>query len=288
MENEIQKFDFNGQDSLGFEIVNISHLFDKSTEEMIVPHRTNFYQIIWFQDQCSNFMVDFNSIDLKSNSILFINKNSIKQFPSQKGLKAISILFTDSFFCETQLDHQFLRSTSLFNHISSIPQIEIENNNIVFSTLFQQMEQEFSNNKDCYKGAILRNQLKNLVLQGEREIKDHDFIALKKDADFDLAILFKDLLETNYSTQKKVSFYCEQMHITSKKLNKATNKIFGNTPKEYINERVVLEAKRLLVYTSNSIKEIGFSLGFEEPTNFIKYFRNLTSKTPIEFRKELT
>ena len=59
----------------------------------------------------------------------------------------------------------------------------------------------------------------------------------------------------------------------------------ATSAKELIDERVVLEAKRMLVHTSNSIKEIGFDLGFDEPTNFIKYFRKHEEKTPIEFRK---
>jgi hypothetical protein len=70
-----------------------------------------------------------------------------------------------------------------------------------------------------------------------------------------------------------------------KRLGQATSKVLGKTPKELINDRTLLEAKRLLVHGNQSIKEIGFYLGFEEPTNFIKYFRKHTDKTPVEFRE---
>jgi AraC-like DNA-binding protein len=74
------------------------------------------------------------------------------------------------------------------------------------------------------------------------------------------------------------------MSVSEKKLNKATNQVLGKSPKEIIDERVVLEAKRLLVHTSKSIKEVGFELGFDEPTNFIKYFKKHVGRTPIEFK----
>jgi AraC family transcriptional regulator, transcriptional activator of pobA len=60
--------------------------------------------------------------------------------------------------------------------------------------------------------------------------------------------------------------------------------VLGKSPKVIISERVLLEIKRLLVHTNQSIKEIGFDLGFNEPTNFIKYFRQQTGQTPSEFR----
>jgi len=97
---------------------------------------------------------------------------------------------------------------------------------------------------------------------------------------------FKKLLDDNFITQKRVSFYCQELNISPKRLNKTTSKIFGKTPKNIIDDRVLLESKRLLAHTGESIKEISFSLGFEELTNFIKYFKKHTNKTPVEFRAE--
>jgi AraC family transcriptional regulator, transcriptional activator of pobA len=60
----------------------------------------------------------------------------------------------------------------------------------------------------------------------------------------------------------------------------------GKTPKEIIDDRILLEAKRILAHTTESIKEISYYLGFEEPTNFIKYFKKHASVTPTEFREQ--
>ena len=79
--------------------------------------------------------------------------------------------------------------------------------------------------------------------------------------------------------------YCEKLFVTEKRLNKATTQILGKTPKQMIDERLLLEAKRLLVHETHTIKEIAYELGFDEPTNFIKYFRKHTQKSPTEFRE---
>jgi AraC-like DNA-binding protein len=75
------------------------------------------------------------------------------------------------------------------------------------------------------------------------------------------------------------------MNISEKRLYHATTTTMGKTPKVIIDEKVMLEAKRLLIHTNLSIKETGYDLGFAEPTNFIKYFRRHTGKTPSEFRE---
>ena len=70
-----------------------------------------------------------------------------------------------------------------------------------------------------------------------------------------------------------------------KRLGQATTKILGKTPKEIINDRILLEAKRLLVHTQLSIKEIGQDLGFDDPAYFVRYFKKNSALTPVEFRE---
>lgn len=126
----------------------------------------------------------------------------------------------------------------------------------------------------------------NFLLLSERERRKQDFTEVKKGADLDYVMLFKDLLETNYRKLKQVSNYAKRINVTEKRLNQATSKILDKSPKQVIDERVMLEAKRLLAHTNESVKEIGFDLGFDEPTNFIKYFRKHSHSTPAKFREQ--
>jgi len=286
VKEKIQKYDFKEGLPQEFEIIDFNLLFNEFSEEIKRPHRAEFYQILWFQKGSPTHFVDFNPIKIKPNSLLFVNKNSIQVFDNKAKFKGKAILFTDSFFCKTETDTKFLRSSILFNDLLSISQIELPKNNSIIKTVFELLETELRNFKDNYQSDLLRNDLRNLLLLSERERRKQDFIELKKDANLEQALYFKTLLDDNFITQKRVSFYCQELNITPKKLNKATSKIFGKTPKNIIDDRVLLESKRLLAHTSESIKEISFSLGFEELTNFIKYFKKHTNKTPVEFRAE--
>lgn len=271
---------------MGFEIVSLKELYQKAKGSLTMPHRTNFYHILWFQNCSPTHLVDFIPIPVKHNSILFLNKDTVQLFDKTEEIGGIAILFTDDFFSQSAEDLKFLRSTILFNDLFSVSQIEIDANGSLIE-VFSLMETEWQQAKDNYQAEILQNYLHNFLLLAERERRKQNFIEIKKGADLDYVLLFKDLLENQFKTNRQVSQYASQISITKKRLNQATSKVLGKSPKEMIDERVLLEAKRLLAHTTESIKEIGFSLGFEEPTNFIKYFRKHQKVTPVEFREKI-
>jgi len=283
---DIKKFTFKPGLPQEFEIVGIADLYKVFTDTLTTPHRTDFYHIIWFQKGSPTHLVDFNPIKLRPNSILFLNKDTVHRFDTKGNFDGRAILFTDSFFCRTDADTKYLRSNILFNDLFSVTQLQLQKTSTLFADLFQQMENELKNSYDNYQSDILQNLLHNFLLHSERERRKQNYPEAKKGADLDFVMLFKDLLENQFRKQKLVNNYARQLSVTEKRLNQATTKILGKSPKQMIDERVMLEAKRLLVHTYQSVKEIGFDLGFDEPTNFIKYFRKHSHSTPVEFREQ--
>lgn len=284
MINQIQKYDFKEGLPHELELLDLDYLINDFYEEIIQPHRAEFYQIIWFQKGYPVHQLDFNSISIEPNTLLFVNKNCVQFFDSETQFTGKSLLFTENFFCQTEKDTKFLKSTILFNDLLSISKINLSDDSNDIQLIFNQLETEITKPKDPFQPDILHNLLKNLLLFSERERRNQDFVALKNDENLIYATRFKDLIEEYFIEHKTVSFYTEQLHISSKKLNLVTQKIMGKSPKNIIIERVVLEAKRLLSYTNNSIKEIAFLLGFEESTNFVKFFKKHTHHTPEVFR----
>lgn len=284
----IQKYDFKEGLPQEFEILDMGKLFDNRSEEMVSPHRLDFYQILWFKQGTSTHLVDFNTVDIQPNTLLFVNKNSVQSFHNPSDLLCSSLLFTDSFFCKTDADTRYLKSNILFNDLLSIPKIQLTSSNSAIASLFSEMELELSKPKDNYQSDLLRNYLKNFLLLCERERRNQDFTPVKQDEDLDYVMQFRDMLNDQFKTEKLVSHYADLISITVKRLNKATSKVQGKTPKKLIDSRIMLEAKRLLAHTSDNVKQIGFELGFDEPTNFVKYFKKHLSSTPIEFREQFT
>ncbi len=284
MTDKIQKYNFKEGLPQEFEIINFDLLFNKFSEEIKKPHRVEFYQIFWFQEGSPTHLVDFKPIKVNPNSLLFINKNSVQLFDTKTRFKGKAILFTDNFYCKTKLDTQFLKTTILFNDLLSVTQINISRS--IIETIFKQLETESKSMKDEYQAEIIRNDLRNLLLHSERERKKQDFVELEKDMNLEYALIFKDLLEHNFIEHKNVGFYATKMNISTKRLNQTTSKTFGKSPKNIIDDRVLLECKRLLAHTNESVKEIAYSLGFEEPTNFIKYFKKHAGETPNSFSEK--
>ena len=288
MTTNIKKYDFKAGLPQEFEIVDIGELYQNFKETLTTTHRTGFYHIIWFKKGCPTHLVDFNPIKIKPNTMLFLNKEVVHRFDSKTKFEGKAILFTDSFFCKTEADTKFLHNNILFNDLFTVSQIQIEKQTDLFANLWQQMTDELLQAKDNTQADILKNLLHNFLLHAEREKRKQNFVEIKKDADYEYVMLFKGLLEKKYKTQKQVNDYAKAMIISEKRLNQATSKLFGKTPKAMIDDRVMLEAKRILAHTTESIKGIAYYLGFEEPTNFIKYFKKHANITPTEFREKHT
>ncbi len=288
MTSDIKKYDFRKGLSVEFEIVRISDLYKTHKGLLTNPHRAGFYHIIWFQKGMATHLVDFNSIKIKQNSLLFLNKDIVQVFDRKENFDGKLILFTDSFFCKTAADTNFLHGSVLFNDLFSVSNVKLSKATSILADLFEMMEAELKNGRDNYQSDILKNHLYNFLLLAEREKRKQNFKEVRKGPDLDCLLLFKDLLEKQFRKNKQVNNYASQLSMTEKRLNHATIKILGKTPKKMIDDRIMLEAKRLLAHTHESIKEIGFDLGFTEPTNFIKFFKKHNSSTPVEFRERLS
>ena len=284
--NDIQKYDFKPGLPQEFEIVNLEDLFVEFSEELTKPHRTEFFHILWFQDSKQTHLIDFIPVQVEPNSIVFVNKNSVQRFDEKSRVKGKAIIFTDSFFCQSKLDTQLLRSSILFNDLLSVSKISGSKAIAVITSIIRDLEAELDKPNDVFQSDIVRNYLRNLLLFAERERRNQDFVELNQDVDLTYGIRLKELIDLHFIEEKRVGFYCDEMNLTAKRLNQSAKKIFGKTTKELIDACIILEAKRLLAHTSESVKSIGFGLGFEEPTNFIKYFRNVTGKTPVLFRTD--
>lgn len=286
MKPQINQYLFKEGLDVEIEVIPLNSLITKQQKVITVPHRTEFYHIFWFQKGNPTHIIDFEKVKTEPNSLLFINKGRINVFDLESGYDGKVLIFTDNFFCKAESDKKYLQQTILFNDLLDIPSIDLTNASPQLQTVFEAIEQELQNPYDQFKADIVRQLLYSFLLLADREKRKQGFREIKKNADFDYTLLFKDLTEQQFTHNKTVGKYAAQMTITEKRLNQATTNVLGISPKQLIDERVILETKRLLAYTNDTIKEICYAIGFEEPTNFIKYFRKHTQTTPVEFREQ--
>ncbi|SOD90669.1 AraC family transcriptional regulator [Spirosoma fluviale] len=287
MKADIKQYPFKKSLTQEFEIVDLSELRRTSGPIISVPHRAEFYHIIWFQSGTPTHLVDFNPVAIKPDSILFLNKNVVHCFDPDASFSGKAILFTDRFYYQSDADFKYLRNSILFNDLFSISLVEASGSTQLLADLLTLLHIEYETVRDSFQAPILKNYLHNFLMLTERQRRKQNFTEIKPSPDLDYVLLFRDLLDEQFREQKQVGYYTRQLSVAEKRLNTATKHVLGKTAKELINDRVLLEAKRLLVNSFMSIKEIAYELGFDEPGNFIKYFRKYTSLTPTEFKENV-
>ena len=114
----------------------------------------------------------------------------------------------------------------------------------------------------------------------------NDSISELNKRDKDLLSEFNLLLLQNLNNSRSVKYYANLLARSTKKLNSITKTHWGITAKEYIEERIIHESKKILLETPDTIKQISYTLGFTEPTNFNKFFKKFTDTTPLQFREQ--
>ena len=95
---------------------------------------------------------------------------------------------------------------------------------------------------------------------------------------------FRELLSQSAEIKNNVAYYAGRLNTTPQNLNTACRKAVNQSAAEVLAEHIINEAKRLLIYTDNTVSEISFNLDFNDPSHFVKYFKRHTMQTPKAFR----
>ena len=147
-----------------------------------------------------------------------------------------------------------MRSSILFNHLAGHPTIKLNITDLEkYTNICENIIEELSLPVDNSKHILLKNLLHNFLLLAEREKRKLGFRELNKGADLDYTLLFRDLLEINYTQLKSVNDYAKIICISEKRLGQATSKVLGKSPKEIINDRILLLTHRVHIDNFNFI-----------------------------------
>jgi len=155
-----------------------------------------------------------------------------------------------------------------------------------FQSLRQVFIEEF-NTVDTIQTDMLQMLLKRLIILITRLAKEQYLSgAVYTDEKFDLIRRFNLLVAENYKQEHQVSYYAELLNKSPKTLTRIFTGFNYSTPSVLIQDRIIMEAKRLFCYTKLSVKEIAYDLGFSDAGHFSRFFKNATDQNPSDFRKQ--
>lgn len=200
-----------------------------------------------------------------------------------------TILFSADFFKNSERSESLQQSS--FFKIGGTPVLKITSEQRDFlNTIFQKMiaEQE---SEYLYKDELIRNYI-SLIIHESLKMEPSENYEQNKNASSRLTSVFLELLERQFPIEttanplqlKTAQHYAQHLNVHINYLNRAVKEVTGKSTTAHITERIITEAKALLLHTDWSISEIAYALGFEYPTYFNNFFKKQTGTNPKSFR----
>lgn len=241
------------------------------------------YVIMWNRGKQQRLTVDGVDYTFRENMLVAIGIFQAYLLEHSEGV--ICWRYNRNFYCIADHDHEVSCIGLLFYGASDIMLLETTaEEQQKFSLLYQVFEDEFRTH-DTIQGEMLRVLLKRLIILLTRLAKKQYIIDKSiTGGDLDLVRRFNVLVEQNFRKYHRVTSYAGMLNKSPKTISNFFRLYNAKTPLEVIHDRINLEARRLLLYTEKTIKEIGYELGFEEHTHFSNFFRKHNGISPTHFR----
>jgi len=250
----------------------------------LIPHRKDYYLFVLVKKGNNRHWIDFMPYTIKPDTFYFTIPQQVHLKEYAGPMEGLMASFTDEFL---QLEeNRMLNQLPIIQNPAGAHELMLTGQDMSFvEDVMRKMQTEF-NADSSWRNQMLTSWLRVLVIYlsrlyieqfGEKSI-DQCYCVLKG---------FQTLIGEHYSTQHDVAAYAEKLNITPGYLSEVIKEQSGKTAITHIHERLIVEAKRRLLHTDLSVKQIADELGFEDAAYFNRFFKRLTSTTPIGYREQI-
>lgn len=267
---------------IGIEIIELSDIYQRYNNTDInfsaKPHRINFHTLLYVTQGHGTHFVDFNNYPIQTGSVVFISSNQIHAFDLINQPQGKLIIFTDDFlntlFSTMKIpfltpNHLLASNTPIFTLTDKIKD--------TCDVLLTEIDKEHQLTDPNLNFLHLMFSALLTKITGSRSKPYQEILS------DDRARVFKRfifMLEQNYTAVRDAKKYADMLNITYKSLNQICKLATNQTTKQLIDAHTVLEAKRRLSIEDIRVQQLADELGFDEVTNFVKYFKKHTLLTP--------
>lgn len=275
----IQRFNCNDVNSDFYINTFKNHLVDHSFVEE--PHRHNSYVLVLFTNGSGTHDIDFDTFDIQPGSMFFMQPGQIHHWSLSDDIDGFVVFYSQEMY-NLYFRQKTIEAYPFYSGLGNSPEMIFGANELKAMELyFYQMLEEYQGNKIMKQDKII-NLLDSIHIEIARKYNESHVLETHsynvKINDFDV------LLEKNFRREKAPSFYASQLHITLKHLNRICNEILKKTTTQVITDRIILEAKRMLMDKKRTVNEIATALGFDDYSYFVRLFKKHTAMTPTAFR----
>lgn len=252
--------------------------------DLLVPHRKDHYLLVFVRRAGSRQWIDMTPYILKDNTIYFTGPNQIIVKEEFKQLWSTGIAFTREFL--SLQENASLCKLPLIQNPQSGHELLLADADILFvEDILAKINFEYQHINEWQQRmltaylTVLLTYLSRLYTEQFKDNKTSvDKLLLKK---------FQAKINECFRELREVGDYASLLHISAGHLSEVVKTQSGKPAIKHIHERLVLEARRLLFHTNNSLKEIAFDLGFSDASYFNRFFKRETGVTPAEYRANI-
>jgi len=268
----------------GFDIFTLESL-EPTTRKCMPPYRQGFYQIgILSNTGNSQINLNTNAVDLTELPLWFVVPGQVFSWVRDSKTTGYHIQFRKEFL-----------SKSIPNITGEFPFLKLSENSVFLMTLEEQQSLEMDmkrmhsvfHSPHPYQERMLQGMLTSILYNCKSVYERFKTTESHLSRRQVLTQQFQQLVDKLYVDSKNVGDYAQQLSVTPNYLTTTVKEITGKTAKDIIQERVFLESKTMLSFTSLDVAEIAYQLNFQEPTHFTRFFKKYSGTTPNKFRQAL-
>lgn len=281
----IDNFRASGQEcKKGFDIKVLEKLVD-DFQFTSQPHRHDFYNILFIEEGTGTHTIDFVTYEVKPSSIFFLTPGQIHSFNLSLDVKGLTLFFTPEFYLMNNSEKKLL-DIPFFHSLSNQPFLDLdcakdESIRQAILEIFNEHERNENGNH-----IIIRAYLDIVITKLSRYYKQ-SWVNQKSSSIIYQIRELESLVDKHYKEFRRPRDYADRMNLSPKHLNKICNTGLNKTVGDLIQERVILEVKRMLAYSSKNVTEIANELNFSDTSYFIRFFKKNTGLTPELFRDQI-
>jgi AraC family transcriptional activator of pobA len=245
------------------------------------PARRDFFEIVWLRNEDALHVPQHDFQTLKGDWIYLIPPYRVHQL-NKAGKNGVLISFKQELL-EGDLKEFLLDVFRIFNIQGEFSCLQVnEDTSKGLAAVLQLLEEDY--HKEEVNLIMIKALLKVFLLK-LIHLKEQHFTL--QDINEKRVYEFMLLLEKNYQEKRNAEFYAGELGISAKRLNQILKEKLDKTGVQLIHDRLILEAKRQIIHSENTIKEIAFNLGFKDHSYFSRFFKLHAAQTPQEFQNNV-
>jgi AraC family transcriptional activator of pobA len=252
--------------------------------EVLVPHRKDYYLLVFIRLGGGRQWIDMNPYTLKDNTIYLMAPNQVIVKEEMVQLTSTGIAFTKDFLAVQE--NMSLMMLPIIKNPESVHELMLKEKDIVFvEDIIAKIALEYQDPSE-WQHQMLSAYLKVLLTYLSRIYSEQ---LSENDISADKTLLKNFLTKVNdcFSELHEVSDYASLLNISPGHLSESIKNQSGRPAIKHIHDRLIMESRRLLMHTDSSIKEIAYNLGFTDASYFNRFFKRETGLTPVEYRIDI-